>query len=47
MIAVGRVSGLSRVIYYRAISSTTLRILEGDVVLMRLVVSVGWANGWL
>ena len=46
MIAVGRVPGLSRVIY-RAIPSTTLCILEGDVVLMGLVVSVGWANGWL
>ena len=45
VIAVGRMSGLSRMIY-GAISSAAFGILEGDVALMRFMVTVGWANGW-
>lgn len=46
MIVVGGVSRLSGVIY-GAVSSTTLRILEGDVGLMGLVRAIGWTNGGL
>jgi len=45
VIVVGGVSMLSRVIY-GTVSGPALRVLEGDVALMRLMLSVGWANGW-
>lgn len=43
VVVVGRVSGLSRVIY-GTVSSPALRVLEGDVALVRLMMTVGWTN---